>query len=370
MTVSSWDDYPVHQTSEFIRHPATSDRNFYDRYYFNLHGSSDEVMTIFGLGQYPNLGVTDAFIAVGTAERHRVLRASRPLTDRADLQVGPIRVEIIEPLQKVRVIVEPHDGDIEMDVTWQAAIPAFEEPRQYVRSKGKVVFDTQRFAQLGRWTGSLRAGDDSWDVTPDRWGGSRDRSWGVRPVGEKEPDGIRQDTSVMGGLWNYFPVDFGDHSIVYMLNETTTGERLLEEGVRVWSDPERPVEWLGRPEWEHQTVPGTRMLSGSTITFGDSGIAMRCEPMLANYVAMGTGYGIDPDWRHGQYQGPELVVQYKDWARDEVAGIGQYGVVDHVCRFTYDDPDRGEQEGYGLYEHGFFGPFAPLGLTDRGDVFS
>jgi hypothetical protein len=105
-----------------------------------------------------------------------------------------------------------------------------------------------------------------------------------------------------------------------MLNETTTGERLLEEGVRVWSDPERPVEWLGRPEWEHQTVPGTRMLSGSTITFGDSGIAMRCEPLLANYVAMGTGYGIDPDWRHGQYQGPELVVQHKDWARDEVAG--------------------------------------------------
>ena len=30
-SLSAWDDYPVHQTSEFIRHVATSDRNFYDR---------------------------------------------------------------------------------------------------------------------------------------------------------------------------------------------------------------------------------------------------------------------------------------------------------------------------------------------------
>ena len=49
MTVSSWDDYPVHQTSEFVAHPGTSDRNFYDRYYFNLHGSSDELFAVFGL---------------------------------------------------------------------------------------------------------------------------------------------------------------------------------------------------------------------------------------------------------------------------------------------------------------------------------
>ena len=62
----------------------------HDRYYFNLHGSSDEVMTIFGLGQYPNLGVTDAFIAVGTKEKHRVVRASQPLEDRSSMQVGPI----------------------------------------------------------------------------------------------------------------------------------------------------------------------------------------------------------------------------------------------------------------------------------------
>ena len=51
MTVTSWDDYPVHQSSDWIAHVATSDRNFYDRYYFNAFDHGGEWMAIFGLGQ-------------------------------------------------------------------------------------------------------------------------------------------------------------------------------------------------------------------------------------------------------------------------------------------------------------------------------
>ena len=39
--LSPLDDYPVHQISEPMRHVGTSDRNFYDRYYFNIHGTGD-----------------------------------------------------------------------------------------------------------------------------------------------------------------------------------------------------------------------------------------------------------------------------------------------------------------------------------------
>jgi hypothetical protein len=48
--ISSWDDFPVHQTPQPVRFVATSDRNFYDRYYFNLHASSDELFAVIGLG--------------------------------------------------------------------------------------------------------------------------------------------------------------------------------------------------------------------------------------------------------------------------------------------------------------------------------
>lgn len=228
-SVSSWDDYPVHQTSEFVRHAATSDRNFYDRYYFNLHPSNGDYFAIFGLGQYPNLGVTDAFCAVTRGDAHHVVRASRPLDDRADLSVGPVRVEVIEPLRKLRVTVEhnrPDDSQIAMDVTWTGSIAVFEEPRHYLRTRGTVIFDTQRFAQTGRWAGTLSIAGEDFTVDPDRCGGVRDRSWGVRPVGESQPDGIRKTISVMAGMWNYMPCDFGDHSLMYICHEEPDGSQI------------------------------------------------------------------------------------------------------------------------------------------------
>ncbi len=362
-SISSWDDFPVHQAAEYVAHPATSDRNFYDRYYFNLHGSDGTLFAVCGIGQYPNLGVTDAFLCVADAERHRVVRASRPLADRSDLEVGPIRVEVIEPLHRLRLVCEPSGHGLALDVVWEGTVPPFEEPRQYLRSQGRVVFDTQRFAQLGSWTGSITVDGHTTAVTPDRWGGSRDRSWGVRPVGEAEPDGIRQGVNVMSGMWNYFPMQFDDHAVVYMLHETDDGERPLQEAVRVWADPERPIDHLGRPEHDHRFVSGTRVLAGSTISLPEAGLTIECTPLLANYVAIGTGYGVDDDWRHGMYHGPDLVVEGRDFAVDDIKGLGQYVIVDHVGRFEYDG-----KVGHGLYEHGFFGAFERYGLTDGAAV--
>src|SRR5262245_16660487 len=40
--LSRFDDYPIHQTAEPIAHPASSDRNVYDRYWFNGYASDGE----------------------------------------------------------------------------------------------------------------------------------------------------------------------------------------------------------------------------------------------------------------------------------------------------------------------------------------
>ena len=123
--LSPMDDTLLRQIADTFRHVGTSDRNFYDRYYFNMHASSDEVFVVMGMGQYPNLGVQDAFVLVRQGRKHRVLRASRELVDRMDTSVGPIRVEVIEGLKKLRFIVEPNEHEIEMDVCWEGSIPAF-----------------------------------------------------------------------------------------------------------------------------------------------------------------------------------------------------------------------------------------------------
>jgi len=246
-----------------------------------------------------------------------------------------------------------------MDVTWEGHIPAVEEPRQYLRSKGKVVFDTQRLAQTGCWSGTLSVGGNDLAVTPDRCWGTRDRSWGVRPVGEPESDGIRQGELVLAGMWNYFPMQFDDHAIMYICHERDDGERPLVQSERVWSDPERPIEDLGRAEHEHHLIPGTRLIDHSVVRFPEAGLEVTCLPILANFISIGTGYGIDADWRHGMYHGPQTVTQGLALSVDEVKGLAQYGIVDHVAEFSYDG-----NVGYGLLEHGFFGPFRRYGLMD------
>ncbi|MFN8035490.1 MAG: hypothetical protein U0V73_06120 [Acidimicrobiia bacterium] len=367
--LTSWDDYPVHQVAETIRHVGTSDRNFYDRYYFNLHGSSDELFLIMGMGQYPNLGTHDAFASVRRGDGYHVVRASKPLVDRMDNSVGPFRIEIVEPLKKLRVVLEPTEHAIAFDLSWEGAIPAFEEPRQYIRKFGRVLFDTMRLAQTGCWTGGLEVAGEHFAVTPDRWKGTRDRSWGVRPVGEAEPAGIRGETGQMVGLWNYAPMQFDDFSILYICQEEPDGTRTLEEAVRIWADPSRSPEWLGRPEFEHTLDPGTRMMSKpSTLRFPHApggAVSVRVEPLVHSYIAVGAGYGVGDDWRHGMYLGPELVVEGKSWSMAELETWGWYGVVDHVARFTLSGPDAAAGAvGYGLHEHGIFGPFPKLGLND------
>ena len=120
--LSPLDDYPIHQIAEPIRHVGTSDRNFYDRYYFNLHGCSDELFLVTGMGQYPNLGVQDAFAVVIRNGIHRVVRASRELGgNRMDTSVGPFRIEVLEGLKRLRVVLEPNAFGLAMDLVFEGA---------------------------------------------------------------------------------------------------------------------------------------------------------------------------------------------------------------------------------------------------------
>jgi hypothetical protein len=366
MTLSPLDDYPVHQIAQPIRYPATSDRNFYDRYYFNCHAGTDELMLIIGLGQYPNLGVTDAFALARHGTAHRVVRASRELgTDRMDTSVGPFRVEVIEGLRRLRVVLEPTGHGLEFDLTFEGAIPAQAEPRHFIRAHERVVFDSVRLAQTGRWTGYVRSGGQEFAVTPDRWGGARDRSWGVRPVGEGEPPGIRANDPPQF-YWMYAPMQFDDFSILAIVQEDAAGNRILEEGGRVWPEHAgRPPEQLGRPEYVPTFVPGTRAISAATISFrprGRAPLEVTVRPVLPVSLMVGTGYGLEPDWRHGMYQGRDLVVQGVCYDLDQPDDKARmWGMTDAVAVFECVE-DGFTVTGSGLFEYWALGAHAPTGL--------
>jgi len=363
--LSPLDDFPFHQTSESLAHVATSDRNFYDRYYFNLHHCADDLFLALGVGQYPNLGVTDAFAAVVYQGVHRVVRASRELgADRGDTSVGPFRIEVLEPLNRLRAVLEPGEYELSFDLTWTGAIPATREPRQFVRRNGRVWMDSVRLAQTGFWEGILRIGEDELAVTPSTWWGSRDRSWGIRPVGEAEPAGIQGNGGVPPTFhWIYAPMQFDDFSILVIAQEDEDGRRVLEEAVKVFGDG-RPAEALGRPELELRYTSGTRDVRSAEVHFTGRAERIRVTQLIPLHMAVGSGYGLDADWRHGMYQGPDLVVQQVVMSAAQAAAkSGMFGITERLSRFDYDGPE-GRRTGFGLFETLFIGAHKPSGFAD------
>src|SRR4030095_8185171 len=99
------DDYPIHQTPEPIAYSG-SDRNFYDRYFFNAYAPDGSAFAAIAFGVYPALNVADAHIAIVKDGKEKCLHASRILgLERMDLSVGPIAIDILEPLKRLKVSV-------------------------------------------------------------------------------------------------------------------------------------------------------------------------------------------------------------------------------------------------------------------------
>lgn len=364
------DEYPVHQVPLSMRHMATSDRNAYDRSYFNAHDRSGETFLVTGLGVYPNLGVIDAYATVRRGPLQHTVRLSDALGDDRMVQaVGPYRVEIEEPLERVRLVCEADDLGIAFDLCFTGSFAAVDEPPHVMRQAGRVILDAQRFAQVGTWSGTLRVAGEELAVSDDRWVGTRDRSWGIRPTGEPEPPGraAAEPDPAFGFWWTYVPLRFEDYAIVVIAQEDGDGERMLSEAVRVWgSAGGNRVEQLGWPEVQVRYRPGTRHPEGAVLHLGRRGQHLEVEIDTLGFVALncGPGYGGDPDWSHGQWRGrgfAEAVTMRLD--DPAVAGRIPFGVVDHVARARCDGA-----EGWGMFEHGTFGRHAPSGFTDWGSV--
>ena len=183
------DEFPVHQIPQPIAWPGSSDRNFYDRSYFNAHDRTGDIFLITGIGYYPNLGVKDAFVLVRRGDTQTAVHLSDAIDhDRLNQHVLGYRVEVSEPLHRLRIVLDETEG-IAADLTWNGLFDVVQEQRHLLRAGNRVTLDAQRFAQLGSWSGHLAIDGEEITVDPSTWIGSRDRSWGIRPIGEAEPAG-------------------------------------------------------------------------------------------------------------------------------------------------------------------------------------
>ncbi len=364
MRPSRLDEYPIHQAPLSMSRVATSDRNFYDRCYFNALDRAGTTMVVAGAGVYPNLGVHDAFLAVRTGDVQHVVRFSDALDDRVDRhRVGGFEVEVVEPLRSLRVAC---DGDrLSADLTWEASIPALLEQPHLMMGAARPTLDAQRFAQTGSWSGSLTVEGTTIALDRSEWLGSRDRSWGIRPVGDPDPAGRDAAAPLEGFWWLYAPLRFDDFTVVLIVQERPDGFRTLNDASRIFADGR--VEQLGWPRVEVDYRPGSRTPVAARIhltTPTGEPLLLEVEPRTFVPLHIGCGYGGDPEWAHGQWRGRSWTERSTyDLTDPEVAGRIPWGVTDFSARARI-----GEAVGYGLFEHASMGRHDPSGFADWSSV--
>ncbi|MEU4840125.1 hypothetical protein [Nocardia testacea] len=354
------DEYPIHQTPLPIARAATSDRNFYDRSYFNAHNRDGAIMLVTGFGVYPNLGVADAYAAVRRGDEITSVRFSDARSDRSlDMAVGGYRIEVVEPLRRIRVVCD-HE-DLGLDLTWTGAFPAVQEQPHVMLAGNRPTLDASRFAQVGSWAGTLALGGEDITVDPAIWTGTRDRSWGIRPVGESEPPGRAATEGAGGFWWLYVPLRFDDFAVVVIIQENPDGYRTLNDAVRVF--PDGSVEQLGWPRITIDYRSGTRHPESASLELRTSDgkpLTIDIRTVTGIPLHIGCGYGGDPDWQHGQWKGRDWSwANSYDLTDPAIAGRVPWGVTDHIAHARC-----GDAEGWGLFEHASVGRHDPTGFAD------
>ena len=371
--ITPLDDYLVHQTPETVDHVFTSDRNFYDRYYFSAYTLEGDAYLMVAMGVYPNIGVIDAFAtAVIDGKTQYIVRASRELgSDRMNTSVGPIGVEIVEPLRKARVYTEPSEHGLSFDMLFEGVTEPFQEPHFLRRAGNRTVMDYTRMTQSGRWSGTFTAGGRTYHVEPSQWWGVRDHSWGIRPVGGGEPPSAPAPGAGPGGFyWVWSPTQFNDVCLMYTVSENTDGSRWHAAAELLYPrSTGRAPEPLTILDHDFKLKSGTRVWERGSMklaTTDGTPVAITVTPKSTLYMA-GAGYAYLGGWRHGQYHGP-LVVEGETWDLTDEATVQKAGVhTQTVC--DYEVQGLGDiGTGHGVFEFLVLGSYFPYGFKTFSDV--
>lgn len=198
------DDTLWHQLPTTFDHVGTSDPRFFDRYWFAATDPAGAGTLQFTLGAYQNMNVMDGgFIAIDAASgRQHNVRVSRSLRPHYAPACAPLRVEVLEPLERFRLIVATGAHGAAGDLVWRGVLPAQEELPRFTRVRGRLVEESRRFDQIGECSGWVDLGGRRIEVND--WWATRDHSWGVREnVGIDEPVTGRPRPSSSGTLFAF-----------------------------------------------------------------------------------------------------------------------------------------------------------------------
>ncbi len=359
------DDYPIHQTAEPVA-VAGTDRNFYDRYFFNAQAPDGSAMLGAAMGIYPNLNIIDAVVSLTDGTTQHSVFGSRILGhERMDTHAGPITVTVEEPLQRLRLTIAPNATGIAGDLVFTGRAPPIEEPRFTRRIGSRTLMDVTRLTQGIECRGWIEAAGVRHSV--DGWRGVRDRSWGVRPVGSPDAQPV-VPMAAPQFFWLWTPVAFDDWLLFFHTNDDDHGRPWNRSAVLVPTGGGAPLH-LDAVNIEMRWRKGSRHAEAARLTATTpAGEAVTVDYDFGPaFLMRGIGYG-HPARGHGVFQGPDvtagetIALAEVDWG----IPLNVHIQAQVAARLTIGA--GAALAGRGVFEQLAIGPHAPSGFTGLFDL--
>jgi hypothetical protein len=165
--------------------------------------------------------------------------------DQDDFRVGPITIDVIEPLKKIRLVAVASDATpVSFDISFTARTQPYQLRRGTMKAKHEIVWDQSHMFQSGTYNGSYTHNGKTYEV--DNWWGQRDHSWGVR-------------SHARCPLWMWMPIQLEEGMLSVWHWEYPNGARVYTDGCFAPADGSEPIpvidfqhdlQWLdaaGRP---------------------------------------------------------------------------------------------------------------------------
>jgi hypothetical protein len=334
--LTSGDEFFSHQLVAPAATTAHDSPAWAERCYHLLHLGGATVLHT-GRAIYPHAGRRTGFAGITDGEKQHALRLEAPFgagEDREDPTVGGLRIEALRPLRSVRLALEEPGSPLAFDLTYEARFPPVATAPNRIERDGVVVTDYMNFFQSGLYTGTVRVGDEEYEIR-DR-AGFRDRGWGLR----------KHEGAPRRGLVVACFCELGDAAIYAILYESSSGRRAFTNGWWIDADGVAPIAAVEHDLGWDGTLLRDGVLRLQTARGERRSLGFRVEGRL--YLAT-AGYSADPararpgSERHDVTR-PEVVAELD-------------GQNDNACAFELDDGRRGH--GYvetGLGVHARYRP--------------
>lgn len=174
-----FDEYPYHQVTASFAGVAGSDPQWNDGHYVCLCDQAGDVSLASTLRLYSNNDVLDGFVCIRNRGKQHNIRVSRRLRpDMDSLSVGPLRIELVEPMRVLRLVLEDNDFNIALNVTCRSATVPYAGPAEVTRVDGRLISERMTYELTGNCEGWVRVGDARYELSGSNSSFFRNHSWG------------------------------------------------------------------------------------------------------------------------------------------------------------------------------------------------